>query len=234
MEPITAGAIIAGASTALSGLFGMGSSSKQYEYARRLQKHDQAFQERMSNTAIQRQMADADAAGLNANLLFSGGGTSGASTPSGGHSGAQGPQTPQIDPATAVQFAMQKERQDAEIDALGKQTRADVELKNAQAIKAMKEAGYTQHQIDYYINNGVFPGATETKTNSYSGPLGFGGSISTSRPIRNKNTAYNDGLSNWEKEQLARMPKEKWKNLSKAQRMMFPRELRTLYNQHYK
>ena len=108
-----------------------------------------------------------------------------------------------------------------------------VSINNSKNILTIKY-DYTQKQIDFYIANGVFPGATETRTNSYSGPLGFGGSISTTRPIRNKNTAYNDGLSNWEKEQLAKMPKEKWKNLSKAQRLMFPIELRTLYNQHYK
>lgn len=231
MDPISAIAAI-GATTAYNSLSASASSDRQYKYTRRLQKHEQAFQERMSNTAIQRQMADADAAGLNAHLLYNNG-ASGASTPSGGHGGVNGPEPQTIDAATAVQFAMQKERQDAEIDALEKQTNADVELKNAQAIKAMKEAGYKQHEIDYYINNGVFPGATETRSSSYKGPLGIGGGITTTRPIRNKNTAYNDGLSNWEKEHLSRMPKEKWQKLSKAQRMMFPRELRELYNQYY-
>lgn len=234
------------ANTALSwGLNTMSSkwaSDESYEKNRRLQKHNFEFQREMfqkqldaDNTALQRRMADADAAGLNANLLF-GAGSQGAGTPSagGGSSASVNVESPKADMMTAIQVSMAKKRQEAELDALEKQTNADVELKNAQAIKAMKEAGYTQHQIDYYINNGVFPGATETRTNSYSGPLGFGGSTSSTRPIRNKNTAYNDGLSNWEKEQLSKMPKEKWQNLSKAQRMMFPRELRTLYNQHYK
>ena len=52
-------------------------------------------------------------------------------------------------------------------------TNADVELKNAQAIKTMKEAGYTQHQIDYYLENGVFPGAT-VKTGVNAGLKGVG------------------------------------------------------------
>lgn len=158
--------------TAISwGLNTMGSkweSDEEYEKNRRLQKHNFEFQREMfqkqldaDNTAIQRRMADADAAGLNANLLF-GAGSQGAGTPSagGGSSASVSVDSPKADLMTAVGIAMQKERQDAELDALEKQTNADVELKNAQAIKAMKEAGYTQKQIDFYIAHGVFPGAT--------------------------------------------------------------------------
>ncbi len=161
-------AAAAAASTAYQGISAKASSDQSYEYTRRLQKHDFNFQREMwdkmlqaDNTAIQRRMADANEAGLNANLLFNNGGT-GASTPSvsGGSGGSVSMQPAQTDLMTAMQVSMQKERQDAEIDALGKQTEADVELKNAQAALTMKQAGYTQKEIDFYLKHGVFPGAT--------------------------------------------------------------------------
>lgn len=116
---------------------------QNYEYQRRLQKHDMNFQREMwdkqlqaDNTAIQRRMADADAAGLNANLMFSAG-SQGASTPSvsGGSSGG----SVNIQPAsatTAFQIAMQKDRNEVEVAKT-----------QAEAIKTLLEAGYTEEKI---------------------------------------------------------------------------------------
>lgn len=128
----------AAGTTALNGIMNKAAGDQNYEYQRRLQKHDFEFQREMwnkqleaDNTAIQRRMADADKAGLNANLLFNNGG-SGASTPSvsGGSSGGSVNMQP-IDIGTALEFALAKDKTDAEIrnlDANTGKTKVETEI----------------------------------------------------------------------------------------------------------
>lgn len=146
IDPFFTGLIGAGISSAAS----LYSSKKSYEYARELSREQMAFQERMSNTAHQREVADLKAAGLNPILSVN----SGASTPPGsaitGHMSDLGDATTRGFSAGSnaaiqkKQLALQQDMTEAEIRAKNASSAKDMELvENMKVLRPLIGESYT-------------------------------------------------------------------------------------------
>lgn len=144
----------------LNDITGTTSAQKQnYSHSLDLQKQNQKWQTEMANSAHQREVQDLEKAGLNP-VLSAGGGGANSGTPGGGTVGGAGGGDP-ISMIGEIIGALNQTRQ-TEINSA--KTDADIQnqtdLTKAQVNKLLKEAGYTEAQIEYYNKHGVFPGAT--------------------------------------------------------------------------
>lgn len=141
----------------LNDVLGVTSANKQQAKANMaMQKDAQEFAKWQMKNSHQLEVQDLQNAGINPVLSAGGsgadaGGVSAGSTGAGGGGG--------IDPITAISSIINTMTNTAK-------TKADIKNQTdktqAEVNKLLKDAGYTQKQIDYYNKYGVFPGATTT------------------------------------------------------------------------
>lgn len=161
----------------LNDVLGVTSANKQQAgYNMKLQKDAQAYSTWQMQNAHQMETQDLINAGINPVLSANGGASAGVSAGSTG-AGGGGAGDPISMIATLINTANNSAKTDADIKNSTARTQAEIN-------KLLKDAGYTQKQIEYYNKHGVFPGATTTT--KMNGGIGWGlanGGLEISEPV---------------------------------------------------
>lgn len=178
MDPILGAAAISGVSNLASNLFNIGSVNRANKQNLQIAREQMAFQERMSNTAVQRYAKDLEAAGFN--RLFAAGGNS-ASTPSGASATMSPSKLTPIDIMALEQVRQNIAHTKAETGVAGatKQNleeqnanlRAQNDLIKAQTIKTIADAtGWTTEEVAFKLFGFEYKYNSKTPRGSESAP----------------------------------------------------------------
>ena len=178
MDPILGAAVVSGVSNLASNLFNIGSTNRANKQNLQIAREQMAFQERMSNTAVQRYAKDLEAAGFN-RLLAAGGNS--ASTPSGSSATMSAPKLTPID-IMAIEQARQNIAHTkaetgvagatkANLDAQNANLKAQHDLIKAQTIKTIADAtGWTTEEVAFKLFGFEYKYSGKTPNNAKDKP----------------------------------------------------------------